>query len=644
MFCSECGTRADEDQRFCAQCGTSLAGAPAPAPPPDFGDRPGVSSQLAIKIGSVAAGAVALVVIAVLVAGGLGGDGGGGADSPEDAVRQLVAAGEKSDGAGAIDVLNPDETGSLDALYGDLTDALEGSGIVDDSGTLEPFDLAVENLKLQTDELASGIVKVRVTGGRLNGSIALDDLKPAVGEPADGEKVQVNEDLANTGAEGGLFVMTRRRGDKWFISPTLTLMEYLVASEGLPRPDFSRTDGGDDDAQAPADGEALVRAVGQAISARDVDRLAGLLSEGESELVRPYSAAIDALIGSKDDSLKLDLRTVDVNESGSGDGLTELSADMLQFGAEGSYGFDFFDTDVQVSGTCVTAGGDRTCLTGLRDLVGAEELFVQTTDGGRRLSVSGTLVTYLRRLVDRLGSDGLRRISGTLISADGGPPSPPIRSGETVTGKLNDAGYASRSYKAAGAELLAVASDGIPVVVDEKDTEVVASTSPDGGTAMYELPAAGTYEVFVLGNGYKVAPFRLAVERAQAQPATTSSRLTGRIGPARQVVYEVDVDELGATFTPDSDAVRSESFTPDAAAAGSSSGLALAAGLGDVIQRVQETDGSYAGAFADFTNPENEGEPGDNQIYASGRTYVVVSGSPGTRFSATLSPGSSVSP
>ena len=102
---------------------------------------------------------------------------GAGAGSPDDAVQQFADAISDEDIVAAITMLPPSEVGSVHELYEPLIELLVRNGELDKDGNpLQGVDIEISDLELETENLADGIAKVRITGGRVTVDVVVDEL------------------------------------------------------------------------------------------------------------------------------------------------------------------------------------------------------------------------------------------------------------------------------------------------------------------------------------------------------------------------------------------------------------------------------------------------------------------------------------
>jgi hypothetical protein len=142
---------------------------------------------------------------------GTGQPAAAGAATPEDAVRDLVAAAERGGQAAAAERLSPAERHVLDA-YGSL---LPGQG-----GKPAAGDVRVEGLQTRTEPLGDDVARVRATAGRLVGSLPDQTV-----------------DLGRTGADGQApYVVAIRRDGTWYPSLVFSVTDWMLTRAERERP------------------------------------------------------------------------------------------------------------------------------------------------------------------------------------------------------------------------------------------------------------------------------------------------------------------------------------------------------------------------------------------------------------------------
>jgi zinc-ribbon domain len=444
-FCSECGKQISAESGFCPACGTPTQGeavlavpvpavpampavtaASTPAPPltasPTAAPPAGAAGRWARILVPVGIGAVALVVVVVLLAKGLSG-ASGGADSPTAAVEQLAAAARVEDPAAAIALIDPDEARSLGTVYGKIRDALRPSGVIQSTGTVRGTHVAIQGLQLNAEQLSSDVAKVTISGGTLSAAVQASVLPAVFGVNRDSES---RTDLGSSSGPGGagLFLMIRKQEGRWYISPTLTVLQYIVELHGLAQPDFSTLDSRNEAEGGASSPGQLASALAQAVSGSNVNGVLSLASEREASAVQPYSAALQELVGRAGGSLQVQVSAPQFTETPLDSGLVRLNLVHAGFNVSIDGDESSQTIDGTLNGPCVNASkttdtgtsSSNKCFSHIHSLLGVGNYFVvaEHAAGGLRLAPIATVLEYARLLVNHLGSTGIRRLLGTV--------------------------------------------------------------------------------------------------------------------------------------------------------------------------------------------------------------------------------------
>lgn len=273
------------------------------------------------------AGVAALVGVGVLAISALS---GGGANSAEDAVRQLASAIDAEDPLAAADVLAPSEVRSLRATLDTASRRAAELRLVETAGSpLAGIDLSVEGLELDGEELADGFTRVYLRGGirASTNTVEFSELvQRAIDEPSTSSDTVDLADLSPAGIDP--FVVAVREEGRWYVSAAYTVLEYIREAN-----DAGPADYGSAIAQAAELGaespEAAARAMADALVARDWTRVLSLLPPDEIP-VYDYRAAFAELLA----DTETDFTVEEWDASATVDG----DAAVLTVRAGGSYG------------------------------------------------------------------------------------------------------------------------------------------------------------------------------------------------------------------------------------------------------------------------------------------------------------------
>ena len=656
-FCSECGKQLNPESGFCPSCGAPTQGEPVPADPvpavpampaavlasapnaemaasPGPGSGPGFGRRVRVFF-PIGVGAVVLLIVVIMLVKGLGG-ASGGAGSPAAAVQQLASAAQAEDPAAAIAVIDPGEARTLAALYGKVRDAVRPSGVTQSTGAVAGTHVAIQGLQLNEEQLSSDVAKVTITGGTLSAAVKAAALPVVLGVNGDSGSTT---DLGSARGPGGagLFLMTRKQEGRWYISPTLTVLQYIVELHGLAEPDFSTLE-----SQSEAHGGASAQSSWRASShkrsppATSMAFSASLLTAKRARF-EPYSAALQELVGRAGGSLQAQVSAPQFTETSLESGLVRLNLVHAGFNLSLDGDESSQTIDGTLNGPCVDASettdigtsSSSGCFSHIHRLFGVDNYFVvaEHAAGGLRLAPIATVLEYARLFVNQLGSAGIRRLLGTVTQE---APSGTLTSSARASGRLNAAGDAVLAYQAAGSGLLAVDSNEEMAILEPGGQPAQPLACPNG-SELYQLPSAGTYRVVLTAPDYQAGDYHVTVEPLHASDVNVPSRVSGSIGNGGRIaVLGFDLPPTGASFQTQSP-IESAIVGPD----GSSESSCYAPGVKEML-------GPESLLHPSSVEPTIYPSPGDGASFedaslGTGRYYLVISGAPGARFSGSLS-------
>ncbi len=273
------------------------------------------------------AGAIGFTTVA------LSGAGTAGAASPEDAVRDFVAATADEDILGMIDALDPAEVpaarqaterGRADAVEADLVS--EGFSL----DGLDGLDVAFADLDLVTESLDDGLAVVTFAGG--SASWTFDPAAFPLGadlREALASELAVTTDAASFAElDDPLQLATVERDGRWYVSVSYTAAEYVRQAADLELPAAPLTAVGADSPEAAAD-EFYSNLV-----SLDLAGALATAAPGEGDAVLRYApllidAASDDISGWKSDGYALQLSDVGYSVEGDGDRRSIVAEDFV---------------------------------------------------------------------------------------------------------------------------------------------------------------------------------------------------------------------------------------------------------------------------------------------------------------------------
>jgi hypothetical protein len=373
--------------------------------------------------------AVVGVVIALIAAGVVGWQffwPRGGADSPEQAVEQLMLSAAAQDPVGMLDMMSPAEVDGLDDVYDAARERAEEEGLIEDEGITDALDLELSELEFEVDELGDDLARVTLVGGRYDVSWDPDKLPERLDFLAErSEEDSESGDLEDAFDGDEPFVTTVRIDGRWYVTLLGSFADVAYrdgaeeAADGdldLAEPDYDLA-GEDVDAITGEDPEEVVENLVEAVNDGSVEDLLAHFPEDLTRPLRPYAPVIEGLQeeGGWGSEVGLEVSVEDLGLS-----TEELDGDAVKVVIEQGtfYGSVWEDDDHEtgsmvVEGDCVTfedgSGPETSCLSDnptLEDL-GIDEFFfvVSEVDGGYQLDPLATAVEYTSILVDSFSAD-----------------------------------------------------------------------------------------------------------------------------------------------------------------------------------------------------------------------------------------------
>ena len=292
----------------------------SPEPPRDRSSR----RWIAIAAGLIGLGAVGYFALS-------GGDTPKGAGSPEEAVQGLVVALDSDDALGAMTFIAPDEVDGVSAVL----EAVQAKAAESGLGRLTAggdTNLQLDIGTVQVDPLSDHAARVEVDfGGSFTASGTLGQLVGTSTNEFDDTEVR----LIAIELDGG-----------WFVSPLLSLGDYLVDEFDLPNGDYDEvgaaraaTTGG----KTPTDAvESLVDGVAEF----DLEAVSDSLASGEARFVTVFERAIDELVGRgeqemAENGISIELLDLGLAEQGQGAvGMMDAEIGFSDFNGSGKVEID----------------------------------------------------------------------------------------------------------------------------------------------------------------------------------------------------------------------------------------------------------------------------------------------------------------
>jgi len=352
----------------------------------------------------------------------------GGAGSPQAAVTQLVDGLADRDGVAIVGVLAPSEVQPFrDASQrvGDLASSAASDQTSVDLDALrealDALDVKVSDLDLEVEQIDDGLAKVSLTDGTLTvdgdaekiTGLVLDAMAPVLqsvgqGELSDDDRADAVQQLDDAlpwsvdasqltfETDAGTqepFLMAVEEDGHWYVSPLMTIGEYITVAQGgtrgaMPDPDAATY------SSPQAAGTAFVEALPDVVGG-DLSALTDVLSVAERRFMSVYVEAwADGFTGS-DVSLTVDSATF--TSTSLDDTHALLVPDDVSLTADGS--------TLSLEGTCASVDGSTSCIEdvpGLTALGLGDSGLVAVKEGGTwRVSVLGTFAHVYGVVVEK---------------------------------------------------------------------------------------------------------------------------------------------------------------------------------------------------------------------------------------------------
>jgi hypothetical protein len=457
-----------------------------------------------------AAGVAALLVVGSLAISSFVGSGGAG--SPDAAVRQLADAVTHGDPLAAADVLAPDEVRSLHGTLSDAEQKAQELAIVQTaSAPLSGLNLSVDDLKLDTTQLAPGYAKVTIDGGTFSASTEkakFSALMQKVLRDYTDNSTQV--DLASlTQSLNNLptFVMTVKEGDSWYVSAAYTIFEYVREYNNITTAaDFGSGVHNESTLGADTPDDAVQEAL-RALQANDFTKLFSLAPPNEipvydyrdvlNQLIDKNGSKTDFTIDSLSTTSQVNGDTAEVTLTGSG---KNANGDSWSW-RDGCFTETDQGTRNVMNTDCVSGGGDNGLFFPGGVTTNANPpstIQAVRIDGRWFVSASGTVLDVVDSIVRHVDRPSLYT---ALHVAQELPPTGTLTLGQPQHFAANDYSIRVLSFDGhAGEKLLGQSTS----TQSDSPSGAVGIYAPDGSAVSSDgilsgqaatLPADGTYKI-----------------------------------------------------------------------------------------------------------------------------------------------------
>ena len=356
----------------------------------------------------------------------------GGAKTPEAAATQMINAAVDGDLVGVYGVTSPAEFDNFTTGLDLFSDRMEDSDLDMDAISdlyedyVDAFTMELDGLEVEVEELEDGLAKVSIVAGELTvdadaaklGDATADamellktgpfaEILDMTGEtlPSEAElRDEIDTGVAETFPVDVTvedledpFLMVVREGDSWYVSPTLTVLEYGAIAEGVERGSLPSDDlAGHYD--SPEDAAAgLVSGVTEYLSSGDESSFLNALPLADRRALSLYGKFDEADVAELEELQEL-LESGEMDASftvrDEKDGLAWLQLETMTFSGEvdGVFG------TIEIDGECLSADVDGQQVNGCLDDIpalkelglGDLSLIAIEEDGGWYISYAGT--------------------------------------------------------------------------------------------------------------------------------------------------------------------------------------------------------------------------------------------------------------
>ncbi len=287
---------------------------------------------------------LAAVVLALGLAGGgamlaiSAGSASGGADTPEAAVRQLLASLSNEDVIGAAEVVEPTERATLIDAGIAISEELVRLNVLSpefDLSALNGVDLRFDNIQLRSVPVRADITRVFIDDGSSRASVDASQLPlgPVIGEHIPPDWLTFSDSVATPIGSSSPIAVVKRSG-RWYVSLWYSVVENARIAADRPMP--SLTDRpvaiGADSPEAAVERlirEALRLDPRTVIGMLDPEEMAALYDYAPLFLPDAESAANDALQAAADNGFEWSLDSISLSSTPNGE-LASVRLDAIE--------------------------------------------------------------------------------------------------------------------------------------------------------------------------------------------------------------------------------------------------------------------------------------------------------------------------
>jgi len=345
------------------QAPTPSLAPPAPVPPLSVSTGP-VTAESSRRSGFLGRG-IALAAAAVLVGGGgylaiNAGSSEGGADSPQAALDNALAAIANEDLIGAAEFVEPSERETMIDAGFEVIEELVRLDVFDESldlSSVEGFDFEFDDVEITAVEVQPGLAHLFIESGTATASVdgTAVPLGSLVTDRMDEDDLAITETSTEQMRESESPIVAVERGGRWYLSLWYSIAENALIETGSPRPDPTErlTEIGADSPE-----RAVENFVG-ALEQLDVATMIGMLDPQEASALYDYApvflddvqdGADEALRSIRDEGWSWDVTDLDLRAESEGS-LATVFVDRMEFeasGPQGDLGVSFTAEKVEV--------------------------------------------------------------------------------------------------------------------------------------------------------------------------------------------------------------------------------------------------------------------------------------------------------
>ncbi len=467
--------------------------------------------------GTIAAGVLAVGAAGTLLFLAMGDSASQGAGSPKAAVEQLAAAINAEDFAAAIDALAPDEVDGLQPLIDAFRTQAQQEGI-QGLAKGEGLDLQLTATTLNETSLGDDAVLVGVDGTIAVSTDGMDG--PLGGLIGEGQSESFDVDLVVIRLNGG-----------WYVSPALTLGNYIVQDADLPAGNFDVIDTPSPVVRPSSPAEAVEQFTA-AIATQDLDVLVDVMGTGEARFLRVFRDAADELLAERNFSVSVD--EVLASNAPGGASLERLRLSVVA--PDGTMHIARY-----TAGCLSVDDDDRDCPLDddVQERLGITEadlVFQVVQSGGNlRVSMMRSITALAGKAVDNISRSDVLSTFGLEVFDDPVLVEP----GTPTKGTIGDAGYALYEFQAAA---------GVEYSVSVGDNCYGDRLTPDDTTGSWSYDDPSNTEgrpVRVVVRCYDSPNFTLEVLEVATIETAFPVDVEGELPAGGAAHYTFDVPDSG---------------------------------------------------------------------------------------------------